>query len=120
MQQGGQLKLSYIDFLTDCTPSAVMSIQLFINSSLSIQGNLLVGNQKNETFLTSPYYSGPTPAQPISDYAWHRFYATAYGQFIRVVMTYDDDLMNELTTHQQKWVLNAMTVWTRPGGKVIF
>jgi hypothetical protein len=112
--QGQQLKLSYIDFLTDATPSAVMSVILYVNASPAVVGNLLVGNNEVETYLTSPYYV------PSSEYAWHRFFATLAGQFIRVQITYDDSLMNTLETHQQDWTLNAMTLWTRIGGKSVF
>lgn len=112
--KGSQLKMSYIDFLTDATPSALMSVQLWLNSSMSVQGNLLVGNQEVETFLPSPYYV------PNSDYAWHRFFATLSGQFIRIVMTYDDVLMNNLDTREQTWRLNAMTLWCKEAGKTIF
>lgn len=118
LTQGGQAKLAYIDFLTDATPSALMTVYLYANTQAgnpSLRANILVGNQESETYLTPPYYS-----TPVSDIAWHRFYATLSAQFIRVQMTYDDDLMNLLSTHQQTWVLNAITLWTRPGGKMIF
>ncbi len=112
--QGGQAKLSYIDFLTDSTPSGVTTIQLFANTAPAVQGNLLVGNTQSEQYLTTPYYT------PTSDIAWHRFYATLAAQYFRVIITYDDSLMSTLSTHQQTYVLNAMTLWTRPGGKIIF
>ncbi len=112
--QGLQLKLSFIDFLFDATPNAAVSIQYYVNSSISTQGNLLIGNNEVETYLTSPFYV------PDSEYAWHRFFATAFGQYINVLITYDDNLMNTLTTHEQDFQLNAMTLWTRPGGKITF
>lgn len=114
ISQGGQFKLSYIDFLTDATPGAQMTVNLFINSSPAAQANLLVGNTQNETFLPSPYYV------PGSNYAWHRFFATTAGQFVNIQVTYDDNLMNDITTHRETWILNAMTLWMRPGGKVVF
>lgn len=118
-QRGLQMKLSQIDFLTDSTQSAAFSIKLYMNSTFSIQGNLLTGNQESETYLTPPYYPGATAGEP-SLYAWHRFYATSYGQFITLEFTYDDTLMNLLTTHQQNFELNAFTLWTRPGGRITF
>lgn len=111
---GLQTKLSYIDFLLSSTPSAAMSIQLNMNSSPAIIGNMLVGNQNVSSSLTSPFYG------PASDYAWHRFYATAFGQYFNILMTYNDDLMNTLATHQQKWELQGLVTWTRPGGKLVF
>ena len=117
-QQGKQIKLSYIDFLMDATPSAAMTVQLYINSILTqapaASGNFLVGNDNVETSLTAPFY--PQSSQ----YAWHRFYATLAGQYINVVLTYDDDQMNSLATHQQSWEMNAYTLWHKPGGKILF
>ena len=55
-----------------------------------------------------------------AQYAWHRFFAAAYGQFIGLILTYDDKQMFQLSTHQQNFVLNAMKIWFRPGGKNIF
>lgn len=117
--KGGQLKLSYIDFLTDVPVTqpneiAAMTVIILLNTSPAAEGNLLVGNRNVETDLPTPFYV------PASDYVWHRFYATVAGQFIRVIMTYDDNLMNRLNTHRQDWTLNALTLWVRPGGKVIF
>ena len=93
---------------------AGMSIELFLNSSPSITGNLIVGNRQLQTSQVAPFYG------PASDYAWHRFYSTCTGQFFNVLMTYDTNLMNTLATHQRDWVLNGMTVWVRPGGKQVF
>lgn len=55
-----------------------------------------------------------------AEYAWHRFFATCFGQFLRLILTYDNNQMSELSTHQQNFVLNAMKIWYRPGGKNIF
>jgi hypothetical protein len=57
---------------------------------------------------------------PESSYAWHRFFASAVGQFIRVEMTYDANLMNNIVTHQQNWVLNALNMYMKPAGKLVF
>jgi len=197
-QSGGkQVKLAYIDFLTDTTPSGVMTIQILLDSSNAVIGNLLTGNQEVETSTTPSGYitgatqanpcvitapnhglrtgdqiqisnvlgltqinniSGPFPSWvvtyinantfaintdtssapiayisggqwsqqnfkfflPASQYAWHRFYATCVGQYIRIIITYDDLLMNDLNTHEQSWTLNAINFWTRPGGNLIF
>ncbi len=117
--KGGQVKLSYVDFLTDVPNTTedelvAMSVVLYANTSPAVIGNLLVGNTIVETSLNFPYYT------PASDIAWHRFYATLAAQYIRIQITFDDDLMNQLTTHEQTWVLNAITLWTRPGGKIVF
>lgn len=93
---------------------AGMSVQLYLNSSPSLFGNLIVGNKELKTTQTPPFYG------PASVYAWYRFYASCVGQYIRVLMTFDDTLMNTLTTHQQEWTLNGMNLWARPGGKIVF
>lgn len=113
-QQGTQAKISYIDFLTDATPDSEVTIKLFLNSSIANQANMLTGNQSVETNLPSPYYI------PGSNYSWHRFFATSTGQYIRVEITYGDDLMNVANTHESQYVLNAITLWMRPGSKNIF
>lgn len=114
MDKGSQIKMSYIDFLMDATPSALMTVELWLNSSMSVKGNLLIGNQEMETYLPPRYYV------PNSDYAWHRFFATLAGQFIRIVVTYDNVLMNNLDTRNQTWRMNAMCLWCKPGGKNVF
>ncbi len=112
--KGMSMKLSYLDFLTDATVDAKFSVKLFVNSSLSVEGNVLIGNTASTSALESPYYV------PNSDYAWHRFYSLVNGQFIRIVLTLDDELMNTLSTHQQTWILNAMCLHVRPGSKNFF
>ena len=117
--QGSQVKISYIDFLTDVPVedsaiSVAMSVNIYVNTSLAFQGNTLVSNRSGSTTLTAPYYVEG------SDYVWHRFYATLTGQFLRIVMTYNDTLMNDINTHTYGWTLNAMTIYSRPGGKQIF
>ncbi len=112
-QKGMQLKLSYIDFLMDNSPSS-FDVNLYINSSIAFRGNMIIGNSPVETNLPSPYYVNN------SEYAWHRFFATLVGQYIRVSMTYNDPLMNTLNTHKYNWELNAMILYTRMGGKLNF
>lgn len=88
-----------------------VSVQLFINSSASISGNLLVGNTQLKTFNTPEFYGKP------GDYSWFRFYATTQGQFFNVLLTYNEDLMNTAFTHTLDLTLNALTISTRSGGK---
>lgn len=114
LMQGNQLKISYVDFLLDATVQSAISVNLFVNSSMSAQGNLIVGNKNVSSSLTTPFYV------PASDYAWHRFYATAAGQFIRIQITYNDDLMTQDVTHSSDMVMNAYTIYTRTGGKTVF
>jgi hypothetical protein len=56
---------------------------------------------------------------PGSKYAWYRFYSTQFGQYLRIGLTYDDNLMNQLATHQTPMELNAMNIGFREGGRLI-
>jgi len=114
LKSGGQLKMSYIDFLTDVEAAGIVSISVFVNTSLASQSNILTGNKHINTDQQEPYYI------PKADYSWHRFYQTCAGQFVRVQVSYDNDLLNTVDTHLSEYILNAMTLWVRPGGKVIF
>lgn len=55
---------------------------------------------------------------PGSEYAWYRFYSTQFGQYLRIGLTYDDNLMNQLATHQTPMELNAMNIWFKEGGRI--
>ena len=194
---GKQFKLSFIDFQMDAnvlSPAiGATTIQLFVNSYLGEQANLLntnqelinssqacgfitnatqanpcqvtspghslitgtlvyIGNIKGMTQLNSAMYTitvvdannftlnntnstgfsaymsggiwntSPVNGQtyiPGSEYAWYRFYSTQFGQYLRVGLTYDDNLMNQLATHQSPMELNAMNLWFREGGRLI-
>jgi hypothetical protein len=194
---GKGFKLSYIDFQMDSnafSPSIpATTIQLFVNSYLGEQANLIATNQEllnssqncgyitnatnsNPCKIMSPDHSlitgtliyianvqgmtqlnaaiysitvvdannftldntdstgfsayskggiwntSPVNGQtyiPGSEYAWYRFYSTQFGQYLRVGLTYDDNLMNQLATHQTPMELNAMNLWFREGGRLI-
>ncbi len=117
--KGLQIKLSYIDFLMQPTDNSAFSVVLALNSTLGLPpqviGNLsTTSNISVSTNLTSPFYT------PFSDYAWFRFFATTSCQFFRIIMTYNDDLMNDLNTHAQPWSMYAITAYVRPGGRTQF
>ncbi len=195
--QGKQFKLSFIDFQMDSNlaiPSIpAVTVQLFVNSYLGEQANLITGNQElinssqqagfitaatksNPCIITSPDHSlisgtaiyianvqgmtqlnsviytiqvidannfsldatdstgfgtytkggiwntSPVDGQtyiPGSEYAWYRFYSTQFGQYLRIGLTYDDTLMNQLATHQTPMELNAMNCYFREGGRMV-
>jgi hypothetical protein len=81
----------------------------------------------NPTGFT-PYISGGTwnlnnnplivSGSQYSDYRWYRFYATSFGQYLRLGVTYDNILMNQLCTHQTGFELHGMNFWFRPGGRI--
>ncbi len=194
---GKGFKISYIDFQMDSNSQypgiPAVSVQLFVNSYLGEQANLLAGSNQelenssqmvgfiqeatqanpcvieskdhslqpnqliyisnvqgmielnsgnyNITVIDSDHFSlnginstGFTPytaggiwnTNPVdgqtyiqgSQYAWYRFYSTQFGQYLRVAITYDDTLMNQLGTHQTPMELNAMNLWLREGGRM--
>lgn len=117
-QKGKQLKISYVDFLMDVTPSTAMSVNLYSNTYQSFAGDINIGQRDIETYQAQPYFGNNTLGG--SDILWHRLYHTLTGQMIRIQMTYSDALMNLMNTHQQEWGLNAMTVHARTAGKTIF
>ncbi len=53
-----------------------------------------------------------------SDYRWYRFFATSYGQYLRLGITYDNILMNQLSTHQTGFELHGMNFFFKPGGRL--
>lgn len=112
--QGKLANLSYIDFLTAVTNQAQMTVNLFVNSSPQVQGNLIIGNQESPTYATTPYNT------PGGLYNWQRFYAQTFGQYFNVQITYDDPLMNTLNTHIETWELNAINFHARIGGNIVF
>jgi Ubiquitin-activating enzyme E1 FCCH domain len=202
---GKGFKLSYIDFQMDSNiqlPSIpAVTVQLFVNSNINTQANVLIGNKEvqnssqvvgfvtniftgtasltnpsNPCQITSPdhclisgsvisfgnilgttqlnsgsytitvvdannftlnnidatgftayagggsWYTLDMDGQAYtsgSQYAWYRFYSTQYGQYLRIGLTYDDVLMNQLATHQTPMELNAMNIWFREGGRLV-
>ena len=98
-----------------------------IYSITVIDANNFTLDNTNSTGFT-PYTNGgiwntsPINGQtyiPGSEYAWYRFYSTQFGQYLRIGLTYDDDLMNQLATHQSPMEMNAMNVWFREGGRLV-
>lgn len=116
--KGAQIALSYIDFQTDVNSdrTPAFTVDLFVNSYLGQRANLMlaVANQQVPTYNTTPYYMNV--GANVQQYAWHRLYATTYGQYIRIGLTLDDELMNDMDTLESSWELNAICLWSRPGG----
>lgn len=111
-ERGLQTKVSHIDFLVEVTPTTAMTVNLLINATRNVIGNVKVGNTSMSTSPTPPFY----PPSQSSDYAWYSFYATTVGQFFSINITYDDGLMNTLSTHNETWGLLGINAWVRPGG----
>lgn len=108
MMELKQVKLIRIDFLLDVTQSANVTVLCYPSSSSS-SAEGFIGNFQVETY-------NPSTSPSALQYLWHRYYIGMYGQFARIRLTYSDALMNDINTHSQDFVLNAMTLWMRPGG----
>lgn len=192
-QIGENIKTTQIDFLFDVSSPSPINVQLKMNTTTAVIGNLDIGNTEVETansktgFITD--ITGPNPVNTYTiesinhglltgnevlfnqilgstelngkkysvtfvsvntftivetgavspyerdgyweqseqeyftldaEYAWHRFFATAFGQYIALILTYNTQQMFQLSTHQQNFVLNAIKIYFRPGGRNIF
>jgi hypothetical protein len=92
-----------------------------------INANIFSLNGIDSSLFTMYQYGGvwsnePKPGSTYiegSDYAWYRFYSNQYGQFLRVALTYDDAIMNEISTHQTPLVLHAMNLYFLEGGRIV-
>jgi hypothetical protein len=115
MTEGKQMKISSIDFMTDVSDVSAITVNLYANAQTGSIGNMPLGNNEVETYLVHPYCQDVP-----SRYAWHRFYATLFGQFLRIELTYDDILVNTYSTHTNIFELNAMKLNIRPGGYLVF
>lgn len=117
-KDGKQIKVSSIDFLMDVNPNAAMTVNLFSNTYPAYSSDMVIGQTSLELNQPTPYFGNE--ANNPSDILWHRLYFNLVGQLIRIELTFSDVLLNQLITHQNDWVLNAMTIRGRPGGNIIF
>ena len=139
-------KTGYITGVTQANPAVITSANhgLLNNDEISPQqvGGMVEinGNSYIVTFITTDTFSINTDSTAFTtyteggyweqnkqqyftlsaQYAWHRFFSNCFGQFLSIILTYNDEQMAQLSTHQQNFVLNAMKIWYRPGGKNIF
>jgi hypothetical protein len=94
--------------------TAGMSVLVWLNSSFSIGGNILIGNRFTQGFNQEPFYG------PASDYVWQRFFARSAGQYFRLELTWDDNLQNTYWNHTQEIEIHGIVIHARPGGKIPF
>ena len=110
--EGKMMKLTYIDFLTDETPSGVVSVKLYADTTTEEEGNLSVGQKTLQT-QANPLFNTKT-----ADLIWNRFYSTLFGQFISAEITYNDTQMNNRSVLDQPFTLSALILWLRKGGRI--
>jgi hypothetical protein len=109
---GVQTKLSRIDFLLEPQPNnAQVTVNLLLNASPAFSANILI-TPTNLSYQTNSDFDPQA-----SDYLWFSYFQTLSAQYFRIQLTYDDDLMNTLATHQSDFTLYAINAWTRPGGR---
>lgn len=119
-QKSLQTKLSRVDFLLAPSSESAVTINLITDArgapNPTLPDNIYtpVWSTNLSTVLTTPYYPQGM------DYAWFRYYATLAAQYFKINMTYDDNLMNTLSTHFDPFTIYAINAWTRPGGKNVF
>jgi hypothetical protein len=94
------------------TITVINADQFSINST-SVAGAYIGGGIWNTVNAVGETYLEGT------EYAWYRFYSTQFGQFLRVGMTYDNSLMNQISTHQTGVQLHAMNFYFRSGGRMV-
>lgn len=112
-QKGLQTKLSRIDFLLEPQPdNAAITINLILNSSEVYSANILL-TPSNLLYNVTDQLNNKG-----SEYLWYSYYQTLSAQYFRIQITYDDDLMNTLTTHENDCTLYGINSWTRPGGRM--
>ena len=117
--EGKQAKLGYIDFLTEKTPNGQITIRIYadtIKPTFAVlptdMGNLLVGQQALQT-QENPLFTATN-----AGLIWNRFYSTVFGQFISFQITYDEDQMNDRNILDQPFVMPAMILWMKAGGRL--
>jgi len=118
LKSGDSIRINSVGGMTQLNTGADRIITFITTTSFSIGV---------DTSAFTAYTSGGTYIQtnhpfyiPSSNYAWHRYYGGCNGQFIAVNITYNNQLMNTLSTHQQLLVLNAMKLWVKEGTRSIF
>lgn len=90
----------------------VINANQFSINSTSVSGTYIGGGIWNTVNAVDDTYLEGT------EYAWYRFYSNQFGQFLRVGMTYDNALMNQISTHQTGIQLHAMNFFFREGGRI--
>jgi hypothetical protein len=137
--KGLSTKLAYIDFLLTPTRPIVqtvppnpnpyqttgVSVSLWINSATQTTPSTLVPNPLKPPFsLTGNVALSTVPKQYFypagSEYAWFRFYSTLSFQYFNIMISYDDNFMNDLNTHTNDFVLYAINAFVKRGGKIPF
>ena len=108
-----QTKLSRIEFLLEPQPdNAAITVNLICNSSPAFTASITM----------TPLYLVHTPhisqADRGADYYWFPYYQTLSAQYFRIQITYDNDLMNTLNTHQTDLTLYGINSFTRVGGRL--
>jgi ubiquitin-activating enzyme E1-like protein len=97
----------------------ITALVTYINANqFSLQG---VDSSAFSAYITSGNWQSNTQNLyiPGSNYAWHRFFATCTGQFLRIQITYNDEQMADIVNSYTNFILNSIALWVRPGSRSI-
>jgi len=116
---GSEIYISNILGTTELN-SGYYSITVIDANTFSLDGIDATGFTTYQSGGTWNLWNNPLipSGSQVSDYRWYRFYATAFGQYLRLGITYDNILMNQLCTHQTGFELHGMNFWFRQGGRL--
>jgi len=113
-RKGLNTKLSRIDFLLEPQQlSTSVTVNLILNANPVYTANILI--QSPDMSITNNTDLNQTGGE----YQWFSFFQTLAAQYFRIELTFDDNLMNTLSTHQSQFTLYAINAWCRPGGRLI-
>lgn len=121
--KGLQNKLSRIDFLLE-----PQSYDTAVTINILPDGYAIQDEEDNdgdaEVLDSLPYYTAemsiqaPNGNAQNSEYYWFSHHQTVACQYFKIQITYDEDLINTLTTHQSNLTLYAINAFVRPGARM--
>lgn len=118
-EKGLNTKLSRLEFLIEPQPQQTsVAVNLITNSNPSLNED--IDDSEYPTVLPEMSITNNSSLnQNGMEYQWFAYYQTLAAQFFRIQLTYDEPLMNTLSTHQSNFTLYAINAFTRPGGRGI-
>ena len=121
-EQGGQVRLGYIDFLLDRTDRGALACNIFIDesNSISISDELTeAGLLGTKTLLTSPENLAQIPYQATQDKIWHRFFVQSIAQNFQLKLSMTDIQMSDEQIATSPVNLHAMTLYVSKNARII-
>lgn len=113
LDQGRMTKFVKAHLAFDRSSSGAVTVNTFSSASQLAHGNIDLEQSNVETSATTDFNP------PDSDYLFHGFYALCSGQSVRLQLTWDDELMNDLETQRSNLVLSSSVLFFKPGGRTV-